>query len=105
MLKKRRITSGLMALLICCSTIFNFGSTVHAAESAKPEITESSPAETTSVAEDVSLFNEGASELPTLVEIQERLSEDEIVIAEDITIEENSKFDISTDFTKITYSK
>ena len=77
MLKKRRITSGVMALLICCSTIFNFGSTVHAAESAKPEITESSPKETTVVDENVSLFDEGASDLPTLVEIQERLLEDE----------------------------
>ena len=105
MLKKRRITSGVMALLICCSTIFNFGSTVHAAESAKPEITESSPKETTVVDENVSLFDEGASDLPTLVEIQERLLEDEIVIAEDITIEADSGFDISTDFTKITFSK
>ena len=62
MLKKRRVISGVMALLICCSTILNFGGTVRAAESAKPEITESSPKETALIDENVSLFNEGASD-------------------------------------------
>lgn len=106
MFKRRRIISGALALLICCSTVLNSGITVLAAETAKPEIQTVEPKENEpQIADESILYNENASDLPVLSEIRERLEKDEIVTAEDITIDIGTDFDIANDFSKISFSE
>lgn len=106
MLTKRRVLSGAMALLICCTTIFNANSMAFAAETSTPEIeTASTSSSVNAIKEENALFNEKASSLPTLSEIQDKLEADEIVTVEDLTIVAGDSFDISSDFSKISFSE
>ena len=81
--------------------------TAFAAESAKPEIqTVESAEDKAPVQEDnFILYNEGASNLPFLSEMKERLTEDEFVIAQDISIKAQTDFDIEHDFTKLFFAE
>ena len=83
--KKKRILVGALAFLIGCSTLFNASFAAFAAE--EPE---------TKAAVQVGTESE--------VSLEKELSEDEIVTAEDITIEAGEKFDIESDFTGLTIS-
>ena len=107
MLKRQRVISGVLALLIGCSAIMNPGITASAAETAKPEIQTAPQAEEEmqSDAADEPLYDEGASELPTFSEMRDRLQEEEFVIAGDITIEAGADFDISSDYRDIAFSE
>lgn len=106
MIGKRRIMSGTLALLIYCTTVLNSGMTAFASETAKPEIRTVSATDSEPDAnENFVLYNESASDLPILSEMCARLTEDEIVTAEDISIEAETNFDIEYDFTKISFSE
>ena len=107
MIRKQRIMSGTLAFLICCTTILHSSMTAFAAESAKPEIqTVESAEDKAPVQEDnFILYNEGASNLPFLSEMKERLTEDEFVIAQDISIKAQTDFDIEHDFTKLFFAE
>lgn len=85
----------------------NPGITASAAETAKPEIQTAPQAEEEGqpVAADNPLYDEGASDLPTFLEMRDRLQEEEFVIAEDITIEAGTDFDISSDYRDIVFSE
>jgi len=106
MLKKQQVISGVLALVICCTTIFS-GITASAAEieTEKPEIAIAPIMDMQEqIIEGEVLYNEDASMLPHLLEIEERLNEDEIVTAEDITIFTHQEFDISKDYRDLTFS-
>ena len=107
MIRKQRIMSGTLAFLICCTTILHSSMTAFAAESAKPEIqTVESAEDKAPVQEDnFILYNEGASNLPFLSEMKERLTEYEFVIAQDISIKAQTDFDIEHDFTKLFFAE
>lgn len=101
--KRKRVISGVLAALIGCTTIMNAGITVSAAETSKPEIQTvlQVPEAEPLIIEDEILYDESASDLPTLSEMQDRLQEEEIVIAKDITIDAGIQFDIVTDYRDI----
>ena len=80
--KKKRILAGALAFLIGCSTLFNSSLVTFAAEEPETQAVET----------------ESETSLKT------ELSEDEIVTAEDITIQAGEKFDIESDFTGLTIS-
>lgn len=107
MIGKRRIISGTLALLICCTTVLNSGMTAFASETAKPEIRTVGLAADNEpdINENLVLYNENASDLPLLSEISTRLTEDEIAMAEDISIEAEANFDIANDLTKILFNE
>ena len=103
-MKRRRLISGALAFLICCTTIANAGTTAAAAETAVPEIkTETSSSESASQEETIVLYKE-SSDLPQLEEIQSQLNEDEIAVAEELVLNYGADFDPATDFTKIAYN-
>lgn len=107
MSRRQRMISGVMAVLIGCTTVMNFGITVSAAETSKPEIQTVSQIseEDQPVIEEEILYDESASDLPTFSEMQERLQEDEFVMADDITIDAGAQFDIATDYRNIAFSE
>ena len=107
MSRRQRMISGVMAVLIGCTTVMNSGITVSAAETSKPEIQTISQIseEDQPVIEEEILYDESASDLPTFSEMQERLQEDEFVIADDITIDAGAQFDIATDYRNIAFSE
>lgn len=80
--KKKRILAGALAFLIGCSTLFNSSLATFAAE--EPETQ--------------------AVETESETSLETELSDDEIVTAEDITIQAGEKFDIESDFTGLTIS-
>lgn len=101
-MKRRRFISGALALLICCSTIINAGTTAAAAETAVPEIKTETVSSETEQPETIVLYKE-SSTFPQLDEIRSQLNEDEIVVADDLVLEYGSEFDPVSDFTKIAY--
>lgn len=107
MLKRQRVISGVLALLIGCSAIMNPGITASAAETAKPNVQTAPQTEEEGqpAAADDLLYDEGASDLPTFSEMRDRLLEKEFVIADDITIETGADFDISSDYRDIAFSE
>lgn len=107
MIRKQRIMSGALALLICCTTMLNSSMTVFATESAKPEIqtVETTTGREPDQEENLILYNEDASHLPFLSEMKERLAEDEFVTAGDISIKAQANFDIEHDFTKLFFAE
>lgn len=107
MLKRQRVISGVLALMIGCSAIMNPGITASAAETAKPNVQTAPQAEEEGqpAAVDDLLYDEGASDLPTFSEMRDRLLEKEFVIADDITIETGADFDISSDYRDIAFSE
>lgn len=100
MRKKRRLLSGALAVVICCTTIFNSGTPVMAAEKAKPEIQTADRTEL----EDVIMYDADASQLPYLDDVKDQLLADEIVIAKDINIEYGEDFDASSNYKNLTFS-
>lgn len=106
MSKRQRVISGVLALLIGCTSIMNSAITVSAAETSKPEIQTISQEleEEQPAIEDGVLYDESASDLPTLSEMQDRLQDEEKVIASDITIDAGVQFDISSDYRDIAFS-
>ena len=88
-INKNRFLAGAMALLIGCSTLFNAGVTVSAAETSIQETT----VETEGMAE----------ELPELSDVLDMLDADEIVTAEDIVLTVGDVFDEESDLTGIIF--
>lgn len=94
--KTKRILAGALALLISCSTLLNTGITASAAETGN--VQETTGEET----EEVMALNV-PEELPLLSDVIEKLSEDEIVTAGELMIENGNSFDITTDYTGLKF--
>ena len=92
-INKNRFLAGAMALLIGCSTLFNAGVTVSAAETSDGVTVETSIQETTVETEGM------AEELPELSDVLDMLDADEIVTAEDIVLTVGDVFDEESDLT------
>lgn len=102
-MKRRRLISGALALLICCSAIVNAGTTAAAAETSVPEIKTETSAPEDGQKESKPLYKE-TSTLPQLEEVRAQLNEDEIVTVEDLVLEYGSNFDPASDYTKINFT-
>lgn len=96
-INKNRFLAGAMALLIGCSTLFNAGVTVSAAETSDGVTVETSIQETTVETEGM------AEELPELSDVLDMLDADEIVTAEDIVLTVGDVFDEESDLTGIIF--
>ena len=96
-INKNRFLAGAMALLIGCSTLFNAGVTVSAAEISDGVTVETSIQETTVETEGM------AEELPELSDVLDMLDADEIVTAEDIVLTVGDVFDEESDLTGIIF--
>ncbi len=96
-INKNRFLAGAMALLIGCSTLFNAGVTVSAAETSGGVTVETSIQETAVETEGM------AEELPELSDVLDMLDADEIVTAEDIVLTVGDVFDEESDLTGITF--